>query len=85
MTVSQKSRFIENLELLQLFQPVISKIAHQSKLQNFFVIGQNTRAHLPEVTQILIQLAHAEVALAAWCTPAEWVFCLWVFHIRSKL
>ena len=57
---------VENLELLQLFQPILSKIAHQSKLQNCFVIGQNTRAHLPEVTQILIQLTHARVVLAAW-------------------
>jgi hypothetical protein len=49
---------VENLELLQLFQPILSKIAHQSK--NCFVIGQNTK-----VTQILVQLANTRVALAA--------------------
>ena len=51
---------VENLELLQLFQPILSKIADQSKLQNCFVIGQNTK-----VTQILVQLVNTRVALAA--------------------
>ena len=43
---------MENLELLQLFQPVIFKIVRQSELQNCFVIGRSTKANVPEEAHI---------------------------------